>query len=200
MKGRASLSITLMIAIFLLQSCATSSISTTEQNVTTQQNTNNNISVTFKDGTKKGYGSLSLVTAILKTPYLLADGKVKIKGKDVLAYTDGKYEAIAQSTFYTQDVSKLATKTLPGFAIKEASGTFNLYSLAYYKNGNTVKKYFLQEGSDGKIELCNAALLGKYDNAFSATKNGKKNSKAINSKTMVALVDRLNNSSSISKK
>ncbi len=200
MKGRTSLSITLMIAIFLLQACATSNISPLEQNDLKQQNTSNNISVTFKDGTKTAFTSLRLITGVLKTPYLLADDKVKIKWNDVIAYSDNKIEAIAQSTFYTANVSKLATKTLPGFAIKEASGAFNLYSLAFYKNGNTVKKYFLQEGTDGKIELCNAALLKKYDNAFSAIKDGKKNGKAINSKTMVALVDRLNNSSSISKK
>lgn len=200
MKRGLAISSALMMAIILLQACVTSNINSPEQSSIKKQNNNYNIYVTYKGGKTTAYSSLNLITAVLKTPYLLADGHIKIKGKDVIAYSNGKYEAIAQSTFYTEYVSKLATKTLPSFAIKEASGTFNLYSLAFYQNGNTVKKYFLQEGLDGKLELCNAALLKKYDNAFAATKNSKRNSKVINSKTMIALVDRLNNSSSISKK
>lgn len=115
--------------------------------------------VVNKDGSVTNYKSLKLVTAMLATPYLLADNAKKIMPQDITAYKDKKYYAISQSIFFNAVKGHVATNVLPGFAVKEMSGQINVYSLQIYSVGKVYKKYFLQKGEKGKIEEYTPTLL-----------------------------------------
>ena len=84
--------------------------------------------VQLNDGTIKNYTTLKLVTGMLKTPYLLADGKIKILGKDIKAYQSKEHYAISQENFTSCHRSYVAKETLPGFAIRIAKGKINVYT------------------------------------------------------------------------
>jgi hypothetical protein len=103
------------------------------------------------DGTIKNYATLKLVTGFLKTPYLLADGKIKIMGKDIKAYQNKDHYAISQAIFTSGHKSYVATETLPGFAIRIAKGKINVYAKKYYNGVAAVDEYFVQKGEGGQI-------------------------------------------------
>ena len=154
--------------------------------------------VVLKDGNVKYYTTLKLTTAIFKTPFLLADGKEEIMAKDLKEYKDANYHAIAQQEFYNKIKTHVATKVLPGFAVLEAKGDLNVYSLQFYNGSNVYKKYFLQKGPNGKIVPYTPQLLGEYavNNAEVKEFLSKKKSKQ---KQLLALVNNYNNSVSMSK-
>jgi hypothetical protein len=190
---------TIIVSLTLI-GCARNNV-TGIQTVESEQAAKNSTicSVSFKNGLTKTFSSLNLITGVLTTPFLLADGHIKIKGSEINGYSNEKYEALSQESFYTKVQSKVAKKVLPGFAIKTITGAFNLYSLEFYNNGNISTKYFLQEGDEGSINLVDAALLNKHFAMPSSNKLSKKNSRAVDGKTLIALVEKLNKSSSISK-
>lgn len=103
------------------------------------------------DGSIKNYTSLKLVTGVLKTPYLLADGKIHINGKDINAYQNEDHYAISQNNFSSGHKNYVATETLPGFAIRIAKGSINVYAKKYYNGVGSVDEYFIQKGDEGKI-------------------------------------------------
>ncbi|MBS1741689.1 MAG: hypothetical protein JST81_01530 [Bacteroidetes bacterium] len=107
--------------------------------------------IQLKDGTIKNYTSLKLVTGVLTTPYLLADGKQKIFAKQIKAYQNKDHYAISQENFVSGRKSYVAKETLPGFAIRVAKGRINVYAKKYYNGVGTVDEYFVQKGDDGKI-------------------------------------------------
>lgn len=107
--------------------------------------------VQLKDGTIKNYSTLKLVTGLLKTPHLLADGKIKINGKEIRAYQNKDHYAISQSVFTSGHRSYVATATLPGFAIRIAKGKINVYAKKCYNGVGAVDEYFVQKGEDGQI-------------------------------------------------
>jgi hypothetical protein len=153
--------------------------------------------VVNKDGSITKYKTLKLVTAMLATPYLLANGSVKILPQDIIAYKDKKYYAISQKAFYDEVKGHVATNVLPGFAIKEMSGQINVYSLQIYSVGKVYKKYFLQNGENGKIEPYTAATLEAYVNSNTAQRVviGKR----VKAKKMFSLVKEYNNTEAITK-
>lgn len=195
-----SIKIFTIVCTIFVTGCATSNVSNFGTEEGESEYVNNSAStVQFKSGITKSFSSLRLVTGVFTSPFLLADGHIKIKGSEINNYYDGRYEAVAQETFYTTSISKLAKKVLPGFAIKEVTGTFNLYSLEFYNDGSISKKYFLQEGEKGAIKLVDDVLLEKHFQEPAANNISKKNSKGINAKALFSLVEKLNKSSSISK-
>lgn len=107
--------------------------------------------IQLNDGTIKNYTSLKLVTGVLKTPYLLADGNIKIFSKDIKAYQNKDHYAISQENFASGHKSYVAKETLPGFAIRIAKGKINVYAKKAYNGVGTVDEYFVQKGDDGKI-------------------------------------------------
>ncbi|MEO8770133.1 MAG: hypothetical protein ABI402_08615 [Ferruginibacter sp.] len=107
--------------------------------------------IQLNDGTIKNYSSLKLITGLLKTPYLLADGKTKIMGKDIKAYQNKDHYAISQSNFTSGHKSYVATETLPGFAVRIAKGKINVYAKKYYNGVTAVDEYFVQKGEGGQI-------------------------------------------------
>ncbi len=107
--------------------------------------------VQLNDGTVKQYSSLKLVTGVLTTPHLLADNKIVLNAKGIMAYQDNKHYAVSSRIITSNKKSQVAVDALPGFAIKIVSGKLNVYSRKYYNGGNTVEEFFLQHGHDGFI-------------------------------------------------
>jgi hypothetical protein len=143
----------LFSALFILNSCATSSI-TREQRKTDIEKSREpetNCFVQFNDGTVKNYKTLKLVTGMFKAPYLLADGKTKIHSKEIKAYQNKDHYAISQATFGEGRTSHVATETLPGFAIRTVKGKLNVYCKKYYNGQVAVDEYYLQVGNTGEI-------------------------------------------------
>ena len=199
MSYKLKLSILAIMATLILIGCARSNFISSTSDMGSVPNESSTCSVTYKSGITKNYNSLSLITGVLITPFLLADGHIKIKGSEITGYSTAKYEALSQDLFYTTVKSKIAKKVLPGFAIKTVSGAFNLYSLEFYNNGTITTKYFLQEGSESDIQLVDAALLTRHFATPSSNKLSKKNSRVVNGKTLITLVEEFNKSSSLSK-
>ena len=199
-----------VFAALLLNSCAVSKISNVQEiqksdvETTvkqTEKTTENAVCfVQLNDGTTQNYSTLKLVTGVFTSPYLLADGKIKIQPSSVKAYRDANYYAISQKEFYTKGKAHVATHVLPGFAIRVVKGNINLYALQFYGSGNIYKKYFLQNGTEGKIVPFTADLLTEYTNNNAVIKNVmSKNKKKINNKLMMELVDNYNTTTSLSK-
>lgn len=155
--------------------------------------------VVNKDGSITNYKTLKLVTAMLATPYLLADNSIKILPQDITAYKDKKHYAISQAIFYNEVKGHVATDVLPGFAIKEMAGKINVYSLQIYSVGKVYKKYFLQNGEDGKIEKYSKALLQEYVNAEGLAIQRVKIGKKVKAKKIFSLVKEYNNAEAMSK-
>jgi hypothetical protein len=155
--------------------------------------------VVNKDGSVTNYKSLKLVTAMLATPYLLADNSVKILPQDITAYKDKKYYAISQKEFYDEVKGHVATNVLPGFAVKEMSGQINVYSLQIYSIGKVYKKYFLQNGENGKIEAYTPALLKAYVSADGLAVQRVKIGKKVKAKKIFSVVKEFNNADAMTK-
>ena len=85
MKKPLSLTGLLLGSIILLNSCATNSITHAARraDIANSKETSSECFVQLNDGTIKHYHSLKLVTSAFSTPYLLADGKTRIKAKQI---------------------------------------------------------------------------------------------------------------------
>ena len=156
-------------ALVILNSCATSSLSKSERKSVTaiSKEPGTSCFVKMNDGSIKNYTTLKLVTGPFKSPYLLADGKVKIKANQITAYQNDKHYAISQATFCCGRKSKVATETLPGFAVRTAKGKLNVYCKKYFNGQVAVDEFFLQAGDDGKVVAYTPELLNELlkDNA-----------------------------------
>ncbi len=111
----------------------------------------NSCFVEMNDGTIKPYKSLKLITGVMKTPYLLADGKHHISAKEIKAYQNHSHYAISQQGFTSGRRTYVAKEALPGFAIRIAKGKVNVYTKKYYNGVAAVDEYFVQMGDDGQI-------------------------------------------------
>lgn len=107
--------------------------------------------IEMNDGTIKHYKSLKLITGVMKTPYLLADGKLHINAKEIKAYQNNDYYAISQQGFTSGRRTYIAKEALPGFAIRIAKGKVNVYTKKYYNGVAAVDEYFVQMGDDGQV-------------------------------------------------
>lgn len=107
--------------------------------------------VRFNDGTIKTFASLKLVTGILQRPHLLANGKEKIYASDIIAYQNAQHFAVSQKTFCCGRTTKLATETLPGFAVRVMHGKINVYRKKYLNGNRAADEYYVQAGESGKI-------------------------------------------------
>ena len=188
----------------LVNSCATGKKNIEISRPTTEEPTHNVVSkksdyyVVLNDGTIKKYGKIKLVTGILTTPYLEADGEIKILPTQIKAYKDENHFAISQKEFYGKNKTHVATEVLPGFAVKELKGEVNVYSLQYFNGSNTYKKFFLQKGEDGMILPYSASLLKEYAGNDTEIKNfiTKKKTKQ---KDLLVFIENYNNSKSLTR-
>jgi len=145
----------------LLHSCATSSVSQLDRKngIANSKENTADCFVKMNDGTIKQFTSLKLVTGVFKTPYLLADGKVKFKASQILAYQNKDHYAVSQKTFCCGRMSHIATETLPGFAVRTVKGKLNVYCKKYANGQVTADEYYLQAGNDGKIQVYSPELM-----------------------------------------
>src|SRR5205085_10152679 len=90
------------------------------------------------------FTSLKLVTGMLRNPYLLADGKIKVYASSIAAYQSDEHYAVSQKTFACITRTYLAVETLPGFAVRLAKGKLNVYGRKYYNGNGISDEYFLQ--------------------------------------------------------
>ena len=153
MKLTLQPTVILLSTLILLGSCNSTkeSIAQRKSDIEKSKEPTTACFIQLNDGTIKNYSSLKLVTGLLKTPYLLADGKIKIMGKDIKAYQNKDHYAISQSCFTSGHKSYVATETLPGFAIRIAKGKINVYAKKYYNGVGAVDEYFVQKGDGGQI-------------------------------------------------
>ncbi|MEO7523370.1 MAG: hypothetical protein ABIT58_04710 [Ferruginibacter sp.] len=115
--------------------------------------------VEMKDGTIKNYSRLQLMTSVYRAPHLLADGGIKIDAAEILAYQSRKHYAINASGFsYGGHKSNIATETLPGFAVRIATGHLNVYIKKFKANGKVMDEYFLQE-NEGQVLVYTPELM-----------------------------------------
>ena len=157
--------------------------------------------VQMNDGSIKQYGSLKLVTGVLKTPHLLADDKVIINSKDIMAYQSNRHYAVAAKILTSAKKGYVAVETLPGFAVKVISGKLNVYSRKYYNGANTVDEYFLQSGNDGYIiAYTKDVLKGMLKEDAKALEYFNSKSKVLpKSKKLFATIEMYNNSQMVTK-
>lgn len=164
----------LLSIVSIMSSCSTSSISKTQRTadiINSKENTAAACFVKMNDGSLREYKSLKLVTSAFHTPYLLADGKTKIKASQITAYQNKDHYAVSQKTFCCGRISHVATETLPGFAIRTVKGRLNVYCKKYYNGQVAADEFYLQAGNDGKIQPYSPELLNQLvkDNAEALT-------------------------------
>ena len=207
MKMKTNIIYLIIISIcvaLLVSSCATGKDSVVILQPTTEKQTDDVVSkiadcyVVMNNGAIRKYSKIKLVTGILITPYLLADGEIKILPTEIIAYKDANHYAISQKEFYNKNKTHVAINVLPGFAVRELKGDLNVYSLQYFNGSNIYKKYFLQKGNDGIIIPYSPQLLNDYATNNTEVKNfvTKKKTKR---KDLIAIVENYNNSVSVSK-
>ncbi len=163
MKTRLLQATMYFCAIFFLHSCATSSISQSQlkTEIENSKETSATCFVQMNDGTIKNYNSLKLVTSAFSTPYLLADGKTRIKAKQITAYQNKDHYAISQKIFGCGRISHVATETLPGFAVRTVKGKINVYRKKYYNGQVAIDEYFIQKGDKGKLMVYSQELINE---------------------------------------
>lgn len=165
------------------------------------RNISANCFVEWDDGKIQHYTSLKLVTGILTTPHLLANNKIIIHAKDVMAYQDMEHYAVSSKILNSTKKSMVAADALPGFAIKVVSGKLNVYSRKYYNGANTVNEYFLQQGQDGFIVAYSKAVLKSMLQEDKRALEYFNKSKKISpeSKRLLATVEMYNNNQFVTK-
>lgn len=152
----------LLCTVIMLNSCTVSKNSTVVQKADTETPNETfaaNCFIQLKDGTIKQFKTLKLVTGVLTTPHLLADGKAVINGKDIMAYQNNRHYAVSSQILTSTKKTAIAAETLPGFAVRVLSGKLNVYCRKYYNGTNTTEEYFLQNGNDGYIISYSTAVL-----------------------------------------
>lgn len=189
-------------SLILLNSFATIKNPVIEEknDVKNTKSTSSSCFVIMTDGSTKYYTTLKLVTGVLITPHLLADNKIIINAKDVLAYQDKNRYAISHSLLTTKKKSYVAAETLPGFAVRIAEGKLNVYSRKYYNGNNAVTEYFLQSG-DGDVVSYSPDLMNELvKDSPKASDYYNSNLKiAPNSKKLLATADIYNQSQLLTK-
>ena len=187
----------------LLNSCAVSknSVITQQPEVANPGKSSTACFVQLNDGSIQHYSSLKLVTGILTTPHLVADDKVIINTKNIMAYQDDQQYAVSPKILTTTKNSLVAADALPGFAVKVLSGKVNVYCRKIYNGANAVDEYFLQHGNDGYIIAYSKDVLKsmlKDDTKALEFFNGKTKISP-RSKKMLATVEFYNNNQLLTK-
>lgn len=193
----------LLCTLILLNSCIVSKNSNAIQKADIKTpNENNAICfIQLKDGTIKQFKTLKLVTGVLTTPHLLADGKEIINGKEIMAYQSNRHYAVSAQILTSTKNAAVAAETLPGFAVKVVSGKLNVYCRKYYNGTNTTDEYFLQHGNDGYIVSYTKDVLKsmiKEDNKALEYFNSKAKITP-KSKKILAVVEMYNNGQMMTK-
>ncbi len=153
MKNTLKLTTVCLVLLIYSSSCNSTKEATAQRKADIEQSKQavNTCFIQLNDGTIKHYKSLKLVTGIMKAPHLLADGKLQISSKEIMAYQNHDHYAISQKGFTSGRRTYVAKETLPGFAIRIAKGKINVYTKKYYNGVAAVDEYFVQMGDDGQV-------------------------------------------------
>lgn len=111
------------------------------------------------DGSMVNYQSLKLVNTLFNNAYLLADGKMKIYPKDIMAYQTSEYFAISQKNLISGHKSFVSIDCLPGYARQIAKGQMSVYSKKYFNGSVAVDEYYIQWGENEPIRAYKPAQL-----------------------------------------
>jgi hypothetical protein len=153
------------------------------------------------DGSMQYFNSLVLVTGIFTTPYLLADGKIKIPAATIRAYQNADHYAVSEACLQSVRKSRVAVEALPGFAVRITKGNLNIYCKKYFNGAKAVDEIYIQLGEDGKIQPYSASLIAgliSSDAAALALLNDKTVIKSL-TKRVQAVAELYNRSQLISK-
>ncbi len=146
------------------------------------------------DGSLEHFSSLKLVTGIFITPYLLADGKIKINSAEIKAYQNQDHYAISQKILTSGHQSRVAVEALPGFAVRIAKGPLNVYCKKYFNGAKAVDELFLQYGDNGKIFLYSEAFITRlvkdHPEALECLNNKKLNQLSKKLQAMAEIINR----------
>ncbi len=115
--------------------------------------------IQMNDGTIKKFNEINLVTGVLVTPYLLADGKIKIDPKDIKAYQNHDHYAISTKQFKSGRTSYAASEVLPGFAEMIASGKMIVYKKTIFNGERAIHQFFIQQGKEAEILPYSVSLI-----------------------------------------
>lgn len=108
--------------------------------------------VQMNDGTIRNFTTLKMVTGIMMTPHLVADGRVIINGDDIKSYQDDdQHYAVSQKAFESGRRTHLALEILPGFVQRIATGKLSIYKKQSFNGYRRVEEFFVQSGTDGSI-------------------------------------------------
>jgi hypothetical protein len=132
-----------------------------DANIRNAKENSSNCFVRNLDGTIQHYTSLELVTGLFTAPHLLADGKIIISSADITAYQNEDHYAISQDNFQSGRHSKVAVEALPGFAVRIAKGSLNVYCKKFFNGAKAVDELFIQSGDEGKILAYSPELLNE---------------------------------------
>ena len=140
----------LSISLFSCKTSRNSLVNDRQETVIAGENNSPNF-VEFLDGSIQNFQSLKLITGVLVTPHLLADGNKEIYAKDIKAYQDTKQYAVSQQVLNSKRKSYVAKEALPGFAVRVISGKLNVYKRTIYNGERAIEQFFLQNGTGGTI-------------------------------------------------
>jgi hypothetical protein len=171
----------LICIVSLFSACSTSSLTQTSRlpNIKKEKETAAACFIVKKDGTVQNFASLKLVTGMFTSPHLLADGKIRITGEEIKAYQNQEQYAISQEYFESGHKSRVAIEALPGFAVRIAKGSLNIYCKKYFNGAKAIDELFVQSGEEGKIlpyssELV-ASIVKDHQNILDILNNDEKN-------------------------
>jgi len=150
------------ISVTFLTSCAKTAIykANREAAISSSRESSSPCFIQKNDGTIVDFQTLELITGPFKTPYLLANGKTKIKASDIIAYQNTKHYAISQSQLCCKKKTYVSTETLPGFAVRMAKGRLNVYCKKAYNGQSAIDEFFIQSGN-GEILPYTPELLSE---------------------------------------
>ena len=104
--------------------------------------------VEMNDGTIRNFSSLKMVTGIMMTPHLVADGHLIINGNEIKSYQDdAQHFAVSQKVFESGRRTHLAVDVLPGFVQRIAAGKLSIYNKQSFNGFRRVDEFFIQLAS-----------------------------------------------------
>lgn len=116
--------------------------------------------VQMNDGSIRNFSTLKMVTGIMKTPHLVADGKHIINGNEIRAYQDNdNHYAVSQKVFESGRRTHLALDILPGFVQRITSGKLSIYCKRSFNGYRVITEFFIQSGTVGAILPYSESLL-----------------------------------------
>lgn len=113
------------------------------------------------DGQVIYFNTLELVNGAFTAPHLLADGRLKIKADEILAYQTSTHYAISQVLMVNARKSYISKEALPGFAVRLVKGKLNVYCKQFFNGRAAVNEFYIQSGNDGEIKKYTADLMKK---------------------------------------